>query len=828
MNQGNNEMTIEMNAPTMPYARVIYQGQPINYLLGNNQKMELPFQRNSITPIDEDRRIQLEFKSVNDTIESISYEVRSIDGERLIESTNVYDYKQSKNEVKLDIVIKDLIQKETEYALIMQVQLEGKSPYYYYTKIIETTNSNAYDKIAFALEFHNVTFYKERGAELAIYLEPNASGDNTSYYYVNIHSSLSHIMWGDLTVREIGDPVITLKELGEQTGVITIETVVEIKGENKTVQCKVEEYYRVRYGTERIFLLQYERTAEEIVSMDDFKIVNNKLLLGIVDPNIETVESEGGTVIAFEIADSLYTYNLVDNKFSCLFNYYDGSKVEVRDYIANNEIKILSVEETGNVRFLVYGYKKRGSREGDIGVQMYYYDSQFNTIEEEIYIPYTKSAELLKQNINQMSYLTKNNILYLMLENAIYAIDLDNHQYDIVIDGLEDGNYHISETNEMLAWQTDRTGELSSQIIIKDLLSGEETIINAPHNEYIKSLGFIRNDLIYGFIKDEDIITNSTNQWIYPIYLVQIQNQQGEVVKKYQEENIYVTDCVVNNNHILVERIQKKIISEEEPIEFTYYKIVDDQIINNEVQTYKMNEVEVVITYEYKKIVQVILKSIVNANQLATLVPEIVLYEGERTIAIQKEQDVSAQYYVYTRNGIENSYYNASDAVLLAKELSGVVVNQYGKLVWESGNLATRNQIMAITSYIPNDNNSQLAECIDIILEYEGVTQSTQNLVAQGYTAMEILERTLPDSTVLDLTGCTINDMLFYLNRDMPVLVLLNEGDAVLLTGFNTTEVVVLDPITGILTKKSISEVRTWFQENGNYFITYIENGVDG
>ncbi|MFI3176276.1 MAG: hypothetical protein R3Y67_02155 [Eubacteriales bacterium] len=828
INQGNAEMTVEMNAPTIPYMNVVYEGQVMNHLQGNYEQMDVAYQRDSITPLDDSRNLVLQIHNMNQGIESITYEVRTLEGERLIERSEISEYSTNKGIVTVDFVIKDLIESDQEYSLMIQLDVQGSESLYYYTKIKQTTTSYAEEKIAFAIDFHNTTLNKEMASTLAVYLEPSSDSDNTTYYHVDIESSLSQVTWGTLDVTEIGTPLVTLEELGTQTGVIRIESLYEIAGSDKTVICKVEEYYRVSYGTQRMYLLNYQRITEEIINLDEFQLVNNKIQLGIADPNFTTVESEGGTILAFTSGDLLYTYNIVENKFSCLFNYFEVDELDIRDYINNNDIQIISVEETGNVRFLAYGYKNRGSREGYVGVQMYYYDSNLNTIEEEIYIPYTKSAELLNQNISKVSYLSRDNKLYLMIESTLYEINISELSYQVITSNLQEGEYFVSDSNEMIVWQDDGYDGLSDELILMDFITGEQTTITAPYGNLIKPLGFVGNDLLYGLVEEDDVMTNDMGQILYPMYALEIKNQEGEIVKEYATGGAYVMNCTIDGNHILVERVEKITQGATGQETFYYTSIADDQIINNATQNYYMNEVEVASTYEYNTIIQIILKSVVDANNTVTTIPEIVLYEGERSILLESEEDIVPQYYVYAQNGIENTFAVAGDAVLLAKELEGVVVNQQGKLVWESGNLAERNQIMAITGYTVDPEQSQLAASIDTILQYEGVSQSTQNQVDQGKTAIEILEYSLADYVVLDLTGCAIDDMLFYLNQDIPILVLLENEETMLLTGFNSSEVVVLDASTGILAKKTITEMRILCEENGNHFIGYISNTIDG
>ena len=85
-----------------------------------------------------------------------------------------------------------------------------------------------------------------------------------------------------------------------------------------------------------------------------------------------------------------------------------------------------------------------------------------------------------------------------------------------------------------------------------------------------------------------------------------------------------------------------------------------------------------------------------------------------------------------------------------------------------------------------------------------------------------ILESDLQDCKVLDLSGCSLDAILYYVNLDLPVLALLDDGNAVLIVGFNELNIVVMDPVTGTLYKKGMNDSTEWLKENGNQFITYV------
>jgi len=120
------------------------------------------------------------------------------------------------------------------------------------------------------------------------------------------------------------------------------------------------------------------------------------------------------------------------------------------------------------------------------------------------------------------------------------------------------------------------------------------------------------------------------------------------------------------------------------------------------------------------------------------------------------------------------------------------------------------------------ENQGSLAVCLDTILEYEGISRNTQYLLDRGEGVLQILKDNLEQSRVLDLTGVSLDSVLYYVNQDIPVLVMTEEGEAVLLIGFNEMNTVIMNPATGTVYKMGMNDSKDWFEKNGNRFITYV------
>ena len=174
------------------------------------------------------------------------------------------------------------------------------------------------------------------------------------------------------------------------------------------------------------------------------------------------------------------------------------------------------------------------------------------------------------------------------------------------------------------------------------------------------------------------------------------------------------------------------------------------------------------------------------------------LYEGSRELAITVENPVD-RFYVYGKNGITGTFTHEADAINLAYTTIGTVVDEKGSYIWKRTSRSTRNQIMAIKGRRSDEQSSDLAVCLETILEFAGATKNVQPLLDKNKTAKQVLEENLNDIRVLELKGVGLDAILYYVNKDIPVLATLNNGSAVLVVGFNELNIVVMDPKEGLV-----------------------------
>lgn len=817
MNRGNSDITMEMSEASYPLVYVNYEGEHINCLHGYAQEMDVSFMRDTITPLGENRELSLYIDTFNTSITSIAYEVRSTDGTRLIESTQLYDYIVQTAGISADIQLKDLIDPDEEYELIILLSDVQGRQLRYYTRVVLRSDNHISEEIRFARNFHEKTFDRENADEIAQYLETNESGDNTTYSYVNIHSSFRQITWGDLTVEKITEPQLSITELFPQTARITISYYVNVLTETGERRCRVDEYYRLRYGIQRIYLLNYERTMTEVFEMDLEAFNNNKIDLGIRNADVEIAESEDGGAFAFVSANRLFCYNSNNNRFSQLFAFYTKDHEDERTFYNQNDIRVLSVDEAGNVQFAVYGYMNRGTHEGKMGVAVYLFNGVLNTIEEEAFIPYNRSFATLESDVERLMYLNSNEELFVYLGGSIFCINLNDNSYTVVAKDLAQESFKVSESGRIVVWPEGEDPDRSQNLNVMNLNTKVISTIDAGTGHYIRPLGFMEEDLIYGLVNQSDLFVDNAGSLVTPMFCINICSEpDNKISMQYQKDDIYIMNVILSDNQITMERARKT-------PEGVYVVTSADQIMSNTSELRHENTIDVAATKTLEKIVQIAAKSNIATRSLKFMTPKEVMYEGGHEVNLEYPESMHENYYVYGSGGILGVYAKESEAVNIAEQESGTVLNEYGDYVWIKANRNVSNQIMKITATMQDENNSSLAVCLDTMLLAEGISRNSQYLLDQGATALSVLQDNMPeDCEILDLSGCSLDAVLYYVNRDIPVMAILNDRSAVLIIGFNELNTVIMDPATGTIYKKGINDSTDWFNSNGNQFITYI------
>ena len=812
LSAGNQDLTDSMAPATLPMIYLEQNGRQMNLMHGYTQPMNGSLLRETVLPIPEDRRVRISVQCPDLEVEQIFYEVRSLDTERLIEDAQIEDYDREDEWIRAEFQMKDLLDPQEEYLLVLHVVLERGQEAFYYTRLLNLPENHLEECMEFVTLLHEAFFDKENTVNITSYLEPDNTVDNGTLAYVNIHSRYRQLIWDEMEVQLSGPVQTYLTELENSIASVRLEYEVSHVNEKKeTERYHVQESYRVRYTEQRMYLLNYERKTDRIFdpTLDVFS--SNSVELGILNTEVEYHKNEEENVVAFVQNGDLWCYDVAQNKLSYVFGFQDGD--DLRCNYQEHEIKIINVEESGSMNFLVYGYMNRGQHEGKTGVAVYTYNAMTNSVEERIFIESGKPFRILKSEVGKLAYVNKKEILYLYLHGNICRIDLDTRSYEEIVTGIGEESCQISKDGHLIAWQKEKTLNGSEGIEIMNLETGVRRTVQAEEGFYIQALGFMGTDFIYGGARKEDIVKDITGNYIFPMGYVTIQGENGNVVREfpYEDQNKYIVSIAIENNRISLECIQKTEGG-------GYTEAVPEPITYNNVEAVEKIALETKSSGVKKRIFYLNLTENHGEAQMQQLAPRQVLFEGSRNLKLE-ENEPDPRYFVYAYDGsFEGAYIAVNESIKSAYEQMGVVVDSRQAYIWRRGGRRTRAELAALENPQQQPGESSMQAAIEILLSSENnYADITQDLEA-GRTAYEILSENL-SGRVMNLSGCSVNMVLYYVSQGYPVLALEGADQAELIVGYDPQNIILLDPLTGESYRKGMNDSNQMFEELGNRFI---------
>ncbi|MGN0482249.1 MAG: hypothetical protein ACI4HI_01730 [Lachnospiraceae bacterium] len=815
-NRSNVDLTMQLEEATLPVVYTCQNNQKINQMFGYTNEMEAQYMRDNITPLREDLILPIEIETFDAKITNLSYEVRSLDTKRLIEETEVTDFSKEGKVLRANLHIQNLLKEGKEYLLILTLNSNEKKVNYY-SRIIRQKDDTVAESIAFAKNFHEQTLhYDEEKSKVAMYLEPDTTEENNSLHHVSIHSNLSQVTWADFNGQQVGELRISVKEIQPTSVVVVLEYGMTSAGDSgESDFYHVSEYYRIRYSPDRTFLLDYDRTMSQVFEGENSAFNGNSLLLGIRDPEVEYAVSEDDSILTFVQEGSLWSYDQNDNKLATIFTFRSLEGMDERETNNDHGIHIIRVDNDGNVDFVVYGYMNRGNHEGEVGTGVYRYEAGSNCLQEKLFVPSTRSYEVMKESFGKLMYESTDQMFYLMAEGNIYEIDLKNHKEKLLQKDLPDGSYSISDSNRYVAWTDQEKGKNGNRIVLYDLEKQKSYIVEETGGNRVKPLGFMDSDFIYGVADKKDIKKDQSGSQLFPMYAVKIidtESKSHEVLKEYQKPGFFVSDISISGNSINLKRMQYN--------GSAYVEADEDTIKNNEeIQEESCERITTINAGVRQTQVQLTLTKEVSSQAPMFLTVNDVIMEDDTTLQIEMPKTEN-KYYIYAKGHVIGMTNVLKEAISLADEKMGVVVNDAQTYMWNRAKSASR---MPIPVEMSRDETSgqSVAQALSSMLSTAGIHVQTNGMLAEGKSPYRILKDTMKDRQVLDVSGCSLQQVLYYVDKGTPVFAMTGKDSALLLVGYDSVNISVFDAVSGKTEKMGMEDATNLFRVAGNQFLAY-------
>lgn len=815
-NKVNKDVTMTMEEATLPVMQFVYNDVVINELHGYAQEMDMLSMRDGLVPIGDNRVLDIEVMTYGTEVDNLSYKIRSMNSERLLIEEESAHITSTQDKVVCQLNLPSLFEKNVEYNMEIALTM-GEETVYYYTRIVHAPDCYTEETLDFALQFHGYTFRDDANTFIPTYMDP-ATGDATNLAYVDLSCTLGQITWGKFMGVRLTDPVASYKEINPSYNVITLNYVMTNVNENNEVEYyNVEEYYRLRQTNARIYVLNFEREMNQIFrSENDFLLGTTAIQLGIRDKAVEFLANDSGDVIAFVQEGDLWSYDRNNNTITQTFSFRGAEGIHNRENWNQHEIKIIRVDEAGSISFVVYGYMNRGIHEGEVGVGVYYYDALAQTVEEEVFISTDKSYEVLKAELGKLMYVNEQKQFFFLLNDTVYTIDLTTFEVEKLVESEAEACYAVSESGRYLAWISQEKLNSSESITLQDLKMGIKTEITSGTNTYLKPITFIGEDFVYGVANRSDVKEDSVGKVVFPMSTVEILNtseEKLEIIKTYRPYTGKIGETSVDANNVYMQLVAES--------NGRYVEIGSDTIMNREANP--VNGVSVATTRSEIKQTQVSLtmKDIGMAKEVEIILPKHILIEEDRTIAFDVKTE--GYYYVYVKGDVLLATRDAAKAIRVANANYGVVVDSDVNYIFKRARSTTQSALGNLTPNEADVASSSITKCISVMLKREGAGIGVSDLVQVGHTPIQIVTNTFKDYKVLELHGCTIDELLYFIDQGTPVLAKTGSNKAILLVGYSANNIYYYEPNSGQTRSMGYSEIEQLFYEGGEYFIAYVK-----
>lgn len=810
-----------------------------NMLHGYTQKMEVSTMRGCITPLSQEHKLSIQIDHADDVdADQISYEVRGLDGTRLVENGKISGWEKNGSTMSAQLQLSNLVDDGNEYKLILCVSQKGV-PVYYYSRILYLAEGHTESLVGFAYDFMQASIDGNNDF-IVNYIQPNETMGTDDFGYVNQHSRSGMIAWKGLSVQT-GAVETTLTELTDSQASITLTYPITLSSNGESKECMVNEQYVVRFRNDVLYLLDFERHVKENFSVSVPVYAKSALKLGITDESVSGMSSDNENIQTYVYDGQLFAVNAKENTLNLIYTYRDGAE----DSSASDDYKLqpIRVEDNGDIYFMAYGYHSRGNHEGQVGVSFLHYKgaekSEESGIDEIFYIPVTFSEEILMKNMGTLAYVNnESDLMYLLYQNTVYSIDLSSGEKAELAVAPSAGSFYSNASSSLIAWEEGDAG-YPNVIRIADLSTGNTYRVVAEDGEFMQIQGFLGNDLVYGTARKSDLLTQAGQVVQKPMYKLTILDFTDDMTQtgEYQMADYYIEGTQILENQLEIYRLTKDTAT-------GVYTVADnDQMFfNNRSDKKTTSLTRSQIADEFQKVWSISLSLDTEKVQTNGTLSKI----RDAAAAYQLNLDDGSEdelYYVYARGKLQQISSSLTDAIDTAYDKMGVVVDDHAKYVWTRGTRALSKNL-TFEEQTAQSADDSLRACLEILVAFEGGSASNvEALLSDDVAIDEVIAQAMGSQTdttnaddlqrdntqdkntggrVENLRRCSITQVLYYINENHLVLAITGDNSAVLLTGYDTQNVSIYDPVNAEVTTMAIADAQSYFEQYDCAFMAWL------
>lgn len=371
----------------------------------------------------------------------------------------------------------------------------------------------------------------------------------------------------------------------------------------------------------------------------------------------------------------------------------------------------------------------------------------------------------------------------------------------------------VSGNNKIIAYPDTSVEEEVTMLNVYNFDTNEMFNITGDETDRFMALGFVGNDLIYGVAHERDIILTSDGEATIPFYSVCIVSPDGELLKEYTENGMYIMDAKVMTEKIYLTRAVKLngFFEEIEPDYISYKADVNQKSI---VPTYKYNGTTL---YQADLVFP---SNIYISEKNSYNITRGKNYDNYMEISVKTSADENS-YYVFDNSGYAGEYSSAGRAIVaVTEEGTGLVVDGNGNTIYRDIAAVSYNTVASGIDETPcTDIDETLMTCAYMCIEYiDSRTEYADIMKCSGW------EEAFSEYTVgvgINISGISLDVALYFLDRDVPFAARIDDGRYVLVISYNSSHIRYYDPILDEEVKVTRKEFVEAMSMQGNTMYTY-------
>ncbi|MEE3437870.1 MAG: hypothetical protein VZR05_06940, partial [Lachnospiraceae bacterium] len=417
------------------------------------------------------------------------------------------------------------------------------------------------------------------------------------------------------------------------------------------------------------------------------------------------------------------------------------------------------------------------------------YTAERRFVEEIAFVEVPVGYEELLADTEKLLYLAEDGRVFAYLDNTLYRFDPADITMKAVVTNINPTCFTSSSTGAMCAWADAMTRDAADTLTVFDLESEKKRTVTADAGQYLRAVGFINEDFIYGTAAADEITSYPSEEILFPMNEIRIEAFTGERIKTYAPEGLRVVATNIKEGLVELTRVYKN--------ENGYELAPADNIMNNRKPS---TTAEAASISDARTGTAIILTLPSKRRSLSPVIGSFRMksLDGGAKFAVEYAFDGKLpSYYVYGGGDLLAVTTSPSEAILLADANVGTVLDDEGRYIYERANTKTKNELA----------NEDIPEAF-----------------LSGTFSASALAAAVPEGVrVMNLSGCSLDMVLYEVSCGRAVAARMEDGSATVIVGYDGYNTKLYNFEDGSHYYMGINDSRACFEAGGTVFVSYVE-----